>query len=330
MDNAATTAEGQEVLLKTADDKSKRLNLLEDLQRSPLLEAGQKKWLREELMRLRKGIQGENESAYFLDQYFKDGENHVVLHDLRFVVGDDVVQIDHLVINRGSCIYLLETKNYAGNLQINEQGEFTAQYDDDRFGIPSPVEQSHRHERVLQRLLDRLDIGSRTGGGVNFYHVVMMHPKAVIQRPAQDLFDTRNVIKADQFPTWHQQFVDREFGITKLLRHAANMRSLETIKEWGEKLKRQHRPANLLELPPFMQPKERPPAPTMSDVAPRRTELPVTSVADPAPGAPAKRLICGHCGTKISYPEGKFCWNNSARFGGNQYCRAHQPLFPAS
>lgn len=314
------------MLLKTADDKSKRLALLEDLQRSALLDARQKKWLREELMRLRKGIQGEKESAYFLDQYFKGGENHVVLHDLRFVVDGDVAQIDHLVINRGLGMYLLETKNYAGNLSINEHGEFTAQYDDDRFGIPSPIEQSRRHERVLRRLLERLDIGNRTGGGLDFYHVVMMHPKAVIQRPPQEAFDTSNVIKADQFPSWHQQFVDKEFGVAKAIKLAANMRSLDTIKEWGEKLKRQHRPANLLELPPFMQPRD-------------ATATPAAAVAPPAPqrsgatpaahdvATPARRLICAHCGTKISFPEGKFCWNNPSRFGGQQYCRAHQALF---
>ncbi len=94
------------MLLKTADDKSKRLALLEDLQRPTMLDARQKKWLRDELIRLRKGIQGEKDSAYYLDQYFKHGVNHVVLHDLRFVVDGDVAQIDHLVINRACGIYL--------------------------------------------------------------------------------------------------------------------------------------------------------------------------------------------------------------------------------
>jgi hypothetical protein len=316
------------VLLKTADDKSKRLALLEDLQRSPLLDARQKKWLREELMRLRKGIQGEKDSAYFLDQYFKGGENHVVLHDLRFVVDGDVAQIDHLVINRGIGMYLLETKNYAGSLSINEQGEFTVQYDECRFGIPSPIEQSHRHERILRRLLEKLEIGNRTGE-LDVYHVVMVHPKAVIQRPPQKSFDTSHVIKADQFPSWHKQFVDKEFGVTKAIKLAANLRSLDTIKEWGEKLKRQHRPANLLELPSFMQPKEAPPAVQPRDIAPARSVTPMASPPAAASEPLAKRLICGQCGAKISYPEGKFCWNNSARFGGNQYCRTHQALFPA-
>ncbi len=315
------------VLLKIADEKSKRLTLLEELQRSSMLDARQKKWLREELVRLRKGMQGEKESAYFLDQYFKGGENHVVLHDLRLVVDGDVAQIDHLVINRGNAIYLLETKNYAGNLLINERGEFTAEYDDERFGIASPIEQSHRHERILRRLLERLEIGSRTGAGLDFYHVVMLHPKAVIQRPPKAAFDTSNVIKADQFPTWHKEFVDREFGVTKLFSVAANLRSHDTIKEWGEKLKRQHRPANLFELPAFMEPKKEAVAPVVIDSAAADNDERSPQSRASAAEVPTRRLICSKCGTKISFAEGRFCWNNSARFAGNQYCRAHQALF---
>ena len=58
------------MLLKSADDKSKRVALLEELQRSQLLDSHQKKWLREESMRLAKGLQGERESAHYLDHYF--------------------------------------------------------------------------------------------------------------------------------------------------------------------------------------------------------------------------------------------------------------------
>lgn len=328
------------MLLKSADDKSKRAALLEELQRSPLLDFTQKKWLSEELIRLKKGIQGERESAHYLDSYFKDGENHVVLHDLRFVVDDDVAQIDHLIINRVLGIYLLETKNYAGNLVINEHGEFTVEYGDARFGIPSPIEQSLRHERILCKLLERLEIVGRTQKQPEFHHVVMLHPKATIERPAAKVFDTSNVIKADQFPTWHQRFVGK-FGVGTLLKSALNLRSLDTIKAWGEKLMRQHRPADLLDLPDFMRPRE-PSKPSVSMVtspaerssshasAPIKPTQGHASTTTPSPSEePAKRLICAHCSIKISFPEGKFCWNNVKRFGGLAYCREHQALFQA-
>ena len=324
------------MILKSADDKSKRITLLEELQRSTLLDAYQRNWLSEELDRLRKGIQGERDSAHYLDNYFKDGQNHVVMHDLRFVVDGDVAQIDHLIINRVVGFYLIETKNYAGNLVINEHGEFTAEYGRVRFGIESPLEQSRRHERVLVRLLERLEIVGRTQKQPDFHHVVMMHPKATIQRPPAAKFDTSNVIKADQFPTWHGRYVEG-MGIGVVLKSALNMRSIDTIKEWAEKLKRQHRAADFLSLPDFMRPKlpTATVAPTVHEVrqAPATGMSATTSESKAIGDAPVssdkteKKLICADCGNKISYAEGKFCWNNSKRFGGLQYCREHQARF---
>lgn len=304
--------------LKTADDKSKRIALLEDLKQSPLLDFKQKEWLHEELMRVKKGVQGERDAAHYLDNYMKDGENHVILHDLRFVVDDEVAQIDHLIINRLHHIFLLETKNYACNLVISQHGEFTADYGSKRFGIPSPIEQSLRHERVLCKLLVQLGILGRTQKLPEFRHVVMLDPKAIIERPSEKAFDTSNVIKADQFPTWHKHFAD-QLGVGAILGNLINMRSLDTLKEWGEKLIQQHRPADLLSLPDFMKPR----AVVETRKAPAS---PVAAAATVAP-EPAKRLICAHCGAKISYPEGKFCWNNTTRFGGQAYCRDHQALF---
>jgi len=55
------------MLIKSADDKSKRLALLQDLQKSSLLDARQKEWLRVELRNLSAGIRGEREAAFHLD-----------------------------------------------------------------------------------------------------------------------------------------------------------------------------------------------------------------------------------------------------------------------
>lgn len=328
------------MLLKSADDKSPRLALMENLLRQGNLSPSQHKWASLELMRLRKGIEGERQAAHYLDNYFKDGQNHVILHDLRFEVDGETAQIDHLVFNRGSGIYLIETKNYAGNLVINEQGEFTVDYDGERFGIPSPIEQSRRHERVLTKLMDRLGLNARIGER-DFYHVVLLHPKAQIVRPAAKSFDTSMVIKADQFPTWHQKFVDKTFGVGMLVKVLANMRSLETITEWAEKLLRQHRPADQLTLPPFMESRtanqqNSPVTPFVASPVPDQvthssvvsSSTVVTPTRSQAMDHPlAKKLICVTCGGKISFPEGKFCWNNAKRFGGLQYCREHQAAF---
>jgi len=306
------------MLLKSADDKSPRVQMLEGLTRQSTLSLAQRKWVRDELMRLRKGMQGEREAAHYLDSYFKDGVNHVLLHDLRFVVDGETAQVDHMVINRLGMVFLVETKNYAGNLLINDYGEFTVEYDEERFGIPSPIEQSQRHERILVKLMQRLELSGRLGE-LQFHHVVLLHPKATIQRPAAKVFDTSMVIKADQFPTWHQTFAEKKIGFGTLLKGMVNMRSLETIKEWGEKLVRQHRPADLTSLPDFIQ------SAGAQSTSEKPSAASPSASKEPDQAHPlAKKLICVTCGTKISYSEGKFCWNNSKRFGGLQYCREHQ------
>jgi len=323
------------MLIKSADDKSKRLRLLEELQASPVLDARQREWLKDEYWRVKKGIDGEREAAFHIDSLLRDGKNNAVLHDLRIKVGEDEAQIDHLIINRVWDVILIETKCFGGNVEINAHGEFKVDYGNGkRFGIASPIAQSQRHERVLAKLMERLEITGRLGTKPKFWHLVMLHPKAIIKRPDPKSFDTRNVIKADQFAEWRERFIDETGGGLSALSGMLNLRSSETVREWGERIARQHRPADLLALPEFMQPKAAktnlaPGAAAPAACAPSapKPESPVASpsATEPPPAdAPAKRLICASCGIKISYPEGKFCWNNPKRFGGLQYCREHQ------
>jgi hypothetical protein len=316
------------MLIKSADDKSKRLALLQDLQQSPLLDARQKEWLRVELRNLTAGIKGEREAAFHLDGHYKDGQNNVLLHDLRFQIDGEVAQIDHLVINRTGYMVLIETKNYSGDLEVNAHGEFTVRYGKERYGIPSPYEQSRRHARILSKLLERLEIGTRTDKLPEFHNVVLMHPQAIIERPDAKAFDTSFLIKADQFRAWHEKLVDR-ISTGGVLKAMLNIRSPDTIKEWGEKLKRQHRPPDLLDLPDFMQPKLKLGKAVMEPrpAAPVFAAAPATPTPAQVDASLAKKLICAHCREKISFPEGKFCWNNAKRFGGLQYCREHQGLY---
>ncbi len=278
------------MILKNADDKSSQLGQLEQRLTDRTLNGAQKQWLTDELFRLRMGIQGER----------------------------DVAQIDQLVLYRAGGIYLFETKNYGGSLLINDHGEFTADYGRVRYGIPSPIEQSRRHERVLHKLLDRLGIGGRTQRQLDMHHLVLVHPKAIIQRPAEKVFSTHNVMKADQFPAWHKKRTDN-IGTLQVFSLMANMRSVDTVREWGEKLVRQHRPAPLKPLPEHLFPAP-PPAPS-----PMQPAAPASTPTDSA--QLARKLVCAECGARITFAEGKFCWGNERRFGGLQYCREHQARF---
>jgi hypothetical protein len=93
-----------------------------------------------------------------------------------------------------------------------------------------------------------------------------------------------------------------------------NLRSTSTLTEWAEKLERQ--------------PRWHPVLPSHQPLFPTHARASVPVAASPAKVEPVKRRICAHCGTQISFEEGKFCWNNEQRFGGLAYCREHQALFP--
>jgi hypothetical protein len=328
------------MLIKSADDKSRRLALFKSLQESPLINKKQRDWLNDQIFRLKKGMDGERDAAFYIDMHFADSENYAVIHDLRLQVDGEAAQIDHLIITRALVFYLLETKSFGGGLSINEFGEFTVLYKGyPPRGIESPIEQSRRHEQVLRKLLQTLDIGGRAGTALEFQHVVLIHPRGTIQRPDPKRFDTSNIIKADQFKSWHEKFVESR-PVLKTFGLALNVRGIQTMREIAEKIARQHRPTDLLELPDFMRPRHPPinsaapksaaanatPAPASAAV--RRVEKNQPQTEEETANEQRKRLVCATCGVKISYEEGKFCWNNPKRFGGLQYCRLHQKDFP--
>ncbi|MBC7603662.1 MAG: NERD domain-containing protein [Ramlibacter sp.] len=315
------------MLIKSADDKSKRIALLQDLQNSTQLDAWQKQRVRESLAGLLKGIRGERDAAHYLDNHYRDSANHAVIHDLRIEIDGEVAQIDHLLINRVMDFYLIETKNYNGNLSITDRGEFSVIYAGEKtIGIPSPIEQSRRHENVFHKLLDRLEITARTGASRVFHHVVMLDPKATISRPDPKAYNTDMVIKADQFRTWHLNHIEKS-GVGTVLLSMLNLRGSDALRMVAEKIASQHRRADLLALPEAWKPKS---APVFVQPGMPSLQLPDPQVQQSLDmnDHPLKRkLICMTCNATISFAEGKFCWGNGKRFGGGQYCRPHQIAF---
>lgn len=306
------------MLIKSADDKTKRLALFESLQSSPVLDDSQKKRLREDIFKIRRGIQGEKNAAHYLDNHFGVGKNSAVIHDLRLNVDGETAQIDHLVINRVLDFFLLETKSFGGDVTITPHGEFSVTYAGDRaYNIASPIEQSKRHENVLRRLLTKLDIKGKLGVGLRFKHVVLVDPKAAIKRPDAKLFDSTMVIGADQFRTWQVAHLDG-VGVIEAISSVFNLRGSGALKDLAEKIVRQHQPANPLALPDWLAPK----------LTPLQTTDCQKLVGVRAPmQIGKKKLLCMTCGVKITFEEGKFCWKNELRFKGGQHCRPHQINF---
>ena len=69
---------------------------------------------------------------------------------------------------------------------------------------------------MLAKLLERLGITGRLGTQPRFHHLVLLHPKAIITRPAPEPLRHPNVIKADQFPRWRERWVDSASATTAM------------------------------------------------------------------------------------------------------------------
>jgi hypothetical protein len=140
------------------------------------------------------------------------------------------------------------------------------------------------------------------------------------------------VIKADQFPDWHKKFGDQDLGVLDAFKGLANIRSTDTVPGMGRKAPASTPPRRLVEPAGVHDAERRRPSqlrqpskvPPVGVQSPRAARHP--SHAPSTPRAAPRTLVCAHCGEKISFAEGKFCWNNERRFGGLQYCREHQNL----
>lgn len=319
------------MLIKSPDDYSKRLRLLTELQHSDRLDAGQKHWLAQELRRLAPGVAGERDAAYYLDLSFSMSKNHAVLHDLRLEAEGQVAQIDHLVIDRTFTFFLLETKSFKGNLRINAQGEFSVEYPGERhYGIESPMEQSRRHETVLRKVLEHLGLRSRWLSKPKCVHVVMIHPKGIIHRPPAKQLDTSHVIKADQFATWHNRHIDAMRAWAAML-GLFNIHGRQTVREWGEKLKAEHRPVDPLVLPGFMKPQPVAPAPSSSPLTTRAAaseSVPAASTGEEQAVSIEGRQQCAVCGKSLTEKVAKYCLGHAERLGYRWLCFDHQPRAP--
>lgn len=330
--------------IKKADDKSKRLTLLESLLSDKRVNAEGQKWLDKELWALRTGIQGEKDAAHYLDTYFDtNSQNTVLLHDLRVEVDGQVAQIDHLLINRLFEFILIESKNFSGNLIINERNEFSVAYGSKAVGIPSPFEQSKRHALVLDALRKKLGIVGRLGANPTFTHVVLVHPQTTITRP-NNWKPPGHLMKADAFATWYQQEHVEEASLLSMVKEMTNVRSRETVREWGNALLQAHQPAALFQIPDFIE--RQLTANAALRVTPSEVAVTAAQSASPAavhnsafatvaiktleggkPFIKTSGYFCAKCKTGISQTVYSFCMNNKNRFAGRAYCMPHQKDF---
>ena len=266
------------------------------------------------------GVATEKQAAFEIDFYAAPSKNLVVIHDLRLEINGRIAQIDHVLMNRAMEVFVLETKTFSSGLSINERGEFSTIHDGKEIGIPSPVEQNERHISVLKDAFREIGLPKRMGITLqpSYHSVVLVSPKAIINRPKTTNFDA-SIIKLDQFFSWYKEKMSEvslkdTVGIFKIC-------SGETVKDLGERLVSLHKPVRVdyikkFELgPALLSHEQSKPSPAES-----YTDRGITAIK--AKEEPA--YFCAACKASINVVVAKYCWNNKSRFGGRAYCRTCQ------
>lgn len=299
------------MLFKTKDGLQGNVQELKRLL-SFKITAKQRFLIERELKILASGERNEQNSAYYLDFRFKDSPNWALMHDLRLEHRGRVAQIDHLLINRFLDIYVLESKSYYYGIKITEDGEFLVWDGKGYQAIESPYEQNQRHIQVLRDCIADRTLGpSRLGFPIpiNYRNIVMVSPTAKVLKPAKATFDLTSVIKADALVSTAEREIDK-----KSIVEAPKLIGCDTLREFGEKLARLHRPGTVDYVAKFGISEQSEPAKAVAFVQ-----------ESPAPEY-AGGTACQECGAAVDKKVVYFCRINKAKFNGQILCRECQQI----
>jgi len=267
-----------------------------------------------EIFAITRGQKGEKDAAYLINFDFGNSKNWAILHDLRIEANGLVAQIDHLLINRFFEFYVLESKNFANGIKIEDDGECLAYYNQRYQAIPSPIEQNRRHIKVLDDCLKEHEVMPKRLGIViqpKFHNIILMSPKSRVIRPRKKDFDTSMVIKADTLRTTIDTMLDN-LSIMGTFATASKLCSCETLREVAEKIAALHRPIKI-------------------DYAKRfgtRSAQARVERAQPNPKEAKKpRYYCWDCKSDVSPVVFEYCRSYQHIYGNKVYCKKCQKSF---
>jgi hypothetical protein len=298
------------MIIKKMDSKLQEIEDLSSLLKEDIT-PNQRFLIERELKAMRKGVHGEEDSAYYIDFYLGNSKNWAIIHDLRIEYEGQIAQIDHILINRLFDLYVLESKNYSYGIKITSEGEFQAHYGRRYIGIPSPIEQNKRHIHLLERFLKGNEVlPKRIGITIwpRFKSFVLLSPKAVITRPPSNKLDTSMVIKADTLQTRLDEEINKLNPLTDI-GCIGKISSSSMIEETANRLVSYHKPSTIDFKAKF----------GISDKVSAKPEESPTQ--EHKKGAfSSSKLFCAKCKKPISEKVAKYCWQNKSKFQGRAYC----------
>lgn len=179
---------------------------------------------------IRLGAQGEKNVNYELKNSFLP---MYILHDVRIQQDDYSAQLDFVIIT-SKFICILETKKLNGDVNINNQGDFTRSFKSSngktykKEGIYSPISQNQRHVRILHDMLVKNKL-IKYAPVLSL--VVMANPKSIIDYKFAPKEIKDQIIKYDQLTPYLKKMISKTSDI--------NM-PIVTMNEIAEFLLEQH------------------------------------------------------------------------------------------
>lgn len=168
-------------LYYNGDTTLKRLEKLEKLEKNNEIEY--------KINCIKKGINGENKILYTL---MHSDIPMYILHDLNLEVDGFKSQIDFIVVTK-KIIYIIESKDLNGNLDIEEDGTFTRRIGKYKKGIKNPITQNMEHELALNKIskLEKLHTKYKS-------IVVLSNDNAYINYKKGSKSKFNNIVRNDQ------------------------------------------------------------------------------------------------------------------------------------
>ncbi len=286
------------MLLKEKDSEEQDIKELESLLKYELSEK-QRFFIEREISAIKKGVKGEKDCAYYINFYYQNSKNWVVIHDLRLEFNGRTAQIDHLLINRVFDIYVIESKNYKYGIRITKDYEFEAWYNNHYIGIPSPAEQNRRHIELLKEIINYYDIlPKRLSIKIKpaFYNYILISPHSILKKPNIKEETFFRILKADAIDTVIQENADNISNL-KAISHVSKFVSLSTIEKFGKDLIALHKPSKTDWKKKF------------GINTNHKTE-----------NSEKKHYFCSMCKKEISEKEAYFCWSHKDIFKGKAFC----------
>ena len=160
------------------------------------------------------GLKGEREIEFELKNA---NIGMYVLHDINLEFEDLKAQIDYIVISPAK-VYFIECKNLAGNITVNNNGDFIREWNYNNHkikeGIYSPLRQAERHIEVFKKIWSTRNKGIfnqiRYKNMDNWYVplVVMANSKNILNTKYATKELKQRIIKSDQLVNYIKKDIE--------------------------------------------------------------------------------------------------------------------------